>query len=177
MPLTFIPTYADAEYETVLGLGLSRGAIESVSLVAIISIEGENQFDSQSIKKGNFARKRFLGQKPAKFSVTYVMLPDEEQNFWKRVLPLLRPKTPAGSAQPLIAVNPQINRIGIELVTVLSYSIGPADARDGRTISIELEEWTREPTPARAAAAASAGDAQDREPLAVPPAAVLGNAK
>ena len=50
-------------------------------------------------------------------------------------------------------INPQINRTGIDKVTVRRMRIGHPTARDGRLVTLELQEWAPAPTKAKASTA------------------------
>jgi len=144
-----IQGYTDPQAESLLRMGPTGGTLVLVSDCAHVTSHLENGFDRQAAKGANFGRKKFLGVAPATFTVTFVVLPEEEDDFWSDVVPLLRPKGRQGAAPPIDIVNPQVNRIGITTVTVLSADIDPPSPRDGRTVTIQLEEWTKAPTPAK----------------------------
>lgn len=147
-----IATYADAEREGVLLLGLSPNQLLRVSNTAEIEIELKNDFDKQRHKHQNFGRKKFLGISLAQISVGFVVLPDEEQEFWDKIVPLFRPRGKNGVSTALNVFNYQMNRTGIMLVNVLTSKIGPPNPRTGRKVSLRLEEWTAAPTKPKAGA-------------------------
>jgi hypothetical protein len=140
-----IPFYADPAAESVLRMGPSGKSLVFVSNVAHVSCHLENVFDDQTSVGKNFGRTKFRGIKPAKFTITWVVLPDEEDDFWAKVVPLFRQKGKKGNSPPVSVVNPQINRLGIDTVSVVSSDIEPPDARDGRLVTLQLKEWTPAP--------------------------------
>jgi len=168
-----IPFYADPAAESVLRMGPSGKSLVFVSNVAHVSGHLENVFDDQTSIGKNFGRTKFRGIKPARFTVTFVVLPDEEDDFWIKVVPLFRQKGKRGNSPPIAVVNPQINRLGIDTVSVVSCDIDPPDARDGRQVTLQLKEWTPAPTTPKPVNAGKV----NRDPLnlggsAGPPAAV-----
>jgi hypothetical protein len=144
-----IPVYEDAAAESVLRMGPSGKALIMVSNAAHVSAHVENGFDEQKQKGTNFGRVKFLGIAPATFTVTFVVLPDEEDTFYKLVVPLCRQKGKRGNSPPMTVANLQINRLGIDTVTIKSADIDPPDARDGRQVTLHLQEWTPAPTAAK----------------------------
>jgi hypothetical protein len=140
-----IATYLDAEREGVLLLGLTSTKMIRVSNVAHVEIELKNDFDKQRHKSQNFGRKKFLGITLASIGVDFVVLPDEEAEFWDEVVPLFRPRGKNGVSTALQVFNYQINRVGITLVNVLRSKIGPPSPKSGRKVSIQLEEFTVSP--------------------------------
>lgn len=163
--------YDDPVAESVLRMGPSGEELVLVSTVAHISSHLENGFDRQRTAGANFGRKKFLGLVPATFTVTFVVLPEDEADFWANVVPLFRQKGKKGNAPPMDVVNPQINRPGIETVTVISADIDPPNARDGRTVTVQLEEWT----PAPVAPKPVENGKVDRDPLNLNPTANQSN--
>jgi hypothetical protein len=151
-----ISTYSDAEREGVLLLGLTSTKMIRVSNVAHVEIELKNDFDKQRHKSQNFGRKKFLGITLASIGVDFVVLPDEETEFWDEVVPLFRPRGKNGVSTALQVFNYQINRVGITLVNVLRSKIGPPSPKSGRKVSIQLEEFTVSPTKPKDAPDASA---------------------
>jgi hypothetical protein len=136
-----IPFYADPYKETVLILGGPKGLV-LVSEVADVEIELENEFDTQRRKGHNAARPKFLGIKPAEIDVEFIVMPDEEEAFFRDVVPILRAKAKNGNSPPLDILNHQANRLGINTVILKRSKIGKPDAREGRHVSIKLQEWT-----------------------------------
>jgi hypothetical protein len=167
-----IPFYSDPIAESVLRMGPSGGELALVSTTAHVSAQVENQFDDQTSVGKNFARVRFVGVKPAKFTATFVVLPEDERDFYAKVVPLLRQKGKNASAPPMSVVNPQINRLGVNVVSVLSADIDPPDPRDGRAVTLHLREWT--PAPVKPKAADTSG-VTNRDPLNLNPAATAKN--
>lgn len=128
-------------------MGPSGGTLFLVSNAAHISSHLENKFDDQTSVGKNFAKVRFLGIKPAKFTITFLVMPEEEAAFWKDIVPLFRQKGKKGNAPPMTAVNPQINRTGVSIVSIVSADIDPPDAGQ-RQVTIQVQEWTEKPTTA-----------------------------
>lgn len=149
-----IPTYADPIGEGIVRMGISGQAPVLVSAAADVEIELKNGFDNQRPKRKNFGRVKFLGIDLAKATVDFTVMPDEERDFWARVVPLVRQKGTRGNAPPIDIINLQLNRAGVTTVTVLSCKIGSPSARDGRRVTINLQEWApapSEPKPSDAA--------------------------
>jgi hypothetical protein len=144
-----IPFYLDPAAESVLRLGPSGKSLVFVSNVAHVSGHVENAFDDQTSVGKNFGRTRFRGVKPATFTITWVVLPEEEDHFWQSVAPLFRQKGKEANSPPMACINPQINRWGIDTVSVVSADIDPPDARNGRGITLQVKEWTPAPTAAK----------------------------
>jgi hypothetical protein len=96
---------------------------------------------------------KFLGIDLARANVDFVVMPDEEASFWREVVPLFRQKGKGGNAPPIDVINLQLNRAGITTVTVLRAKIGQPNARDGRRVSVELQEWAKAPTTPKPAVA------------------------
>jgi hypothetical protein len=140
-----IPFYLDPAAESVLRLGPSGKALVFVSNVAHVSGHVENAFDDQTSVGKNFGRTRFRGVKPATFTITWIVLPEEEDHFWKNVAPLFRQKGKKANSPPMSVVTPQINRWGIDTISVVSADVDPPDARNGRGISLQVKEWTPAP--------------------------------
>lgn len=166
-----IPFYEDAAAESVLRMGPSGGSLVLVSNAAHVSSHVENGFDDQTKGGSNFGRTKFLGIKPAEFTVTFAVLPEEETDFWGSVAPLFRQKGAKGNAPPMAIVNPQVNRLGIDTVTVVSADIDHPDARDGRQVTVKIKEWTPAPvtpTPVQAGVA-------NKDPAQLQPEAVQKN--
>lgn len=141
-----IPFYADPAAESVFRLGPSGKPLVFVSNVAHVSGHVENAFDDQTSVGKNFGRTKFRGVKPATFTITWVILPEEEDHFWQNVAPLFRQKGKKANSPPMACVTPQINRWGIDTISVVSADIDPPDARDGRQITLSVKEWTPAPT-------------------------------
>ncbi len=139
-----IPTYADPYKESVLILGGPKGLV-FVTEAAEIEIEFEDQFDTQKRKGYNAARPKFLGTKPAEISVDFIVMPDEEEAFWRDVVPILRTKSKKANSPPRDILNHQVNRAGITSVLLKRSKIGKPDPRAGRHVSISLQEWTPGP--------------------------------
>lgn len=156
-----IPFYDDPAAESVLRMGPSGSSLGLVSDAAHVSAHVENGFDDQRKGGSNFGRSKFLGIAPATFTVTFAVLPHEEAHFWASVAPLFRQPGKKGNSPPMSVVNPQINRWGIDTVTVVSADIEAPDARDGRSVTVELKEWT----PAPVAPAPSTAASVNRDPL------------
>jgi hypothetical protein len=150
-----IPFYPDPNAESVLRMGPSGGALVLVSNAAHVSGHLENKFDDQTSVGKSFAKVHFTGIKPATFVITFVVMPDEEAAFWKDIIPLCRQKGKKGNAPPMSVVNPQINRTGVDTVTIDSADIEAPDAGQ-RQVTINVKEWTPKPvTPAPAKAKTS----------------------
>lgn len=167
-----IPFYSDAAAESVLRMGPSGGALVLVSNAAHVSGHVENGLDEQTKAGANFGRSKFLGTKPASFTATFVVLADEEGDFWAKVVPLFRTKGKKGAAPPMAIVNPQVNRLGVSTVMVVSADIDAPNARDGRSVTFQFKEWT--PAPVEAATAAAAG-VTNKDPAQLQPAAAQKN--
>lgn len=140
--------YEDAIAESVLRMGPSGGSLTLVSDVAHVSVRLENVFDDQTSVGKNFAKVKFSGIKPAVLHVNFVVLPEEERAFYNQVTPLFRQKGKNGNSPPMSIVNLQANRLGIDTVSIVSADIGAPDAKDGRSVTLELKEWTAKPTKA-----------------------------
>lgn len=165
-----IPYYSDPAAESVLRMGPSGSALVLVSNAAHVSSHVENGLDEQTKGGANFGRSKFLGIKPAAFTVTFDVLAEEETDFWKSVVPLLRQKGKKGNAPPMSVVNPQINRWGVDTVMVVSADVDPPSA-GLRCVTIQLKEWTPAPvTPNETKAAAV-----NRDPLNLAPGAAAAN--
>jgi hypothetical protein len=141
-----IPTYADPIKESTLMMGLSGGELVLVSQTASVEVELKNDFDKQRHKHQNFGRKKFLGISFATIDVEFTVMPDEDADFFRRVVPLLRQRGKQGTAPALQVVNPQLNRLGVTTCNVLRAKIGQPLARSGRHVRLELEEWSVGPT-------------------------------
>lgn len=146
-----IPFYDDPAAESVLRMGPSGGALVLISNAAHVSGHLENGFDEQTKGGSNFGRSKFLGIKPATFTISFVVLPEEEAAFWKDVVPLCRQKGKKGNAPPMAIVNPQVNRPGVDTVTVVSADIEHPEG-GMRQVTLHVKEWTPAPvapTPAQ----------------------------
>jgi hypothetical protein len=140
-----IPFYVDPAAESVLRMGPSGKSLVFVSNVAHVSGHVENVFDDQTSVGRNFGRAKFRGVKPARFTITWVVLPEEEDDFWTKVAPLFRQKGKKANSPPVSVVNPQINRWGIDTISLISLDVDPPDARSGRVITAQVKEWTPAP--------------------------------
>lgn len=165
-----IPFYADPSAESSLRMGPSGGALVLVSQSASVSVRLGIGVDDQTTAGANFGRLRFLGIKPAQITASWIVLPEDENAFWAQVVPLARPKGRRGNAPPMNVINPQINRAGVDLVTVLDLEYGPPSARDGREVTMHMREWTPAPTDPKPAASPV-----DVAPAALQPAAIQAN--
>lgn len=152
-------------------MGPSGGSLVLVSDAAHVSVRLENVFDDQTSIGKNFAKVKFRGIKPAVLHVSFVVLPEDERDFYNQVTPLFRQKGKNGNSPPMSMVNLQANRLGIDTVSIVSADIGAPDARDGRTVTLELKEWTAKPT---AAADVTAGVA-NKDPAQLQPEAIQAN--
>jgi len=141
-----IPTYEDPEKESTLMMGLSGGELVLVSTTAMVEVDLKNDFDKQRHKHQNFGRKKFLGISFATINVEFVVMPDEDADFFRSVVPLLRQRGKQGTAPALQVVNRQLNQLGITTCNVLRAKIGQPLARSGRRVRLELEEWSVGPT-------------------------------
>lgn len=141
-----IETYENPELESTLQLGKSPKSMVVVSDAASIEVKLANRLDKQRKRGANFGRLRFLGVEPAEFSISFVILPSEEKNFWRKVKPLLREPGKNGTAPPLEAIHPQINRVDVTTVTIQSVNIGQPSSATGREVQINVIEWTPSPT-------------------------------
>lgn len=141
-----IPFYDDPEAESVLRMGPSGGALVLVSNTAHVSVRLENKFDDQTSVGKNFKRVKFVGIKPLEITVTFVVLPEDDRAFYNDVTPLFRQKGKNGNSPPNSIVNLQVNRLGVDVVSIVSAEIGPPDAKDGRAVTLNLKEWTPAPT-------------------------------
>lgn len=155
--------YEDPFAESILRVGPSGGDLVLVSDVAHVTSHAENGFDRQRKAGSNFGRVKALGIIPAKFTVTFVVLPEDEQHFWDKVYPLFRSRKKNSTAPPLDVVNPQINRIHIDTVFAVSIDVDPPNPRDGRQVALQLEEWT--PAPVKTVKSAASSKKTDRNPL------------
>lgn len=145
-----IPFYDDPVAESTLRMGPSGKPLVMVSNVAHISGRVENVFDDQMSVGKSFSRVKFRGIKSAEFTVSFIVLPEEEADFWQKVIPLTRQKGKKGNAPPMDVVNPQINRLGVSTVFILSTDIDPPNARDGRAVTMKLREWSAAPVKPKA---------------------------
>lgn len=141
-----IATYDDAEKESTLRMGLSGGELVLVSTTAMVDIDLKNDFDKQRHKHQNFGRKKFLGISFATIDVEFVVMPDEDEDFIQKVVPLLRQRGKQGTAPALQVENKQLNQLGITTCNVLRAKIGQPTARSGRHVRLEMEEWSIGPT-------------------------------
>lgn len=138
--------YDDPAQESVLSLAPSGSALVLVSDRAHITTSLKNRFDKQTKAGQNFGRVKFLGTELAEFTVHFEVLAGFEENlFSKDVLPLLRRKGRNGTSPPFDVFNAQIQRLGIDTVTIVSAEIGPPNARTGRLVTLQLEEWAPAP--------------------------------
>jgi hypothetical protein len=156
MAIERIETYDDPVAESRLFMGISGEQPALISTTAEVEVQLKNGFDNQRQKAKNFGRVKFLGMDLARISVEFVVLPGEEQAFYNTVVPLVRQRGKKGNAPPLDVINLQMNRIGIDVVTVLTCKIGPPNPRSGRRVQIELQEWAPAPTAPKAVKAATA---------------------
>lgn len=141
-----IATYADPDSESIVRMGVSGSQPVLVSDAAEVEVELSNGFDKQRHKAKNFGRVKFLGIDLAKASISFTVMPDEETNFWSRIVPLIRQKGKTGNAPPLDIITPQLNRAGISTVTILKAKIGQPNSRDGRRVTIDVQEWAPAPS-------------------------------
>lgn len=142
-----IQGYVDPAAESTLQMGLSAESLVLVSQAAHVSSSLANRFDSQRKKGENFEVQKFLGIAPARFTITFIVTPEEEDHFWSKILPLLRQKGSKGAAPPLEIVNPQVNRVGVRKVVMLSSEIDPPSPRDGRSVTLQVEEQRKTAVP------------------------------
>lgn len=142
-----IPFYEDPGAESVLRMGPSGGSLVLVSDAAHVAVRLENVFDDQTSIGKNFAKVKFRGIKPAILHVSFIVLPEEESAFYNQVTPLFRQKGKNGNSPPMSIVNLQANRLGIDVVSIVSADIGPPDAGQ-RCVTLELKEWSAKPTKA-----------------------------
>lgn len=140
-----IATYNDPIAESTIRLGVSGKQPVLVSTTAEVEVILKNGFDNQRQKGKNFGRVKFLGVDLARVTVDFSVMPDEETNFWRLVVPICRQKGPKGNAPPIDIINLQANRAGISTVTVLTCKIGAPSARSGRRVQLELQEWAKAP--------------------------------
>ncbi len=133
--------YKDPEAESSIALSNVL-----LSNMASISSKLQNKFDFQKKKGENFARTRFLGIEPAKFRVSWTVYPEEEETFWRDVVPQLREKTLRAAAAPKNVKCRQINNLGIRQVVVTDVDIAAPNAKDGREVTCELQEWVKTTT-------------------------------
>lgn len=131
--------------EGILRIGPSPRALVLVSNAADVELRLESTFDTQRKHGASKARPKFTGFKPAEIDVSWVVMPEEEDDFWAKVVPLLRPRSPKAEAPPLDVVNLQINRAGIQKIVLRTSRIGAPNARDGRQVSAQFTEWTLAP--------------------------------
>lgn len=131
--------------EGILRLGPSARSLVLVTNAAEIEIRLESTFDTQRKHGASKARPRFTGFKPAEIEARWIVMPDEEDDFWRNVVPLLRPRSPKAEAPPLEIVNLQANRAGIKKILLTTSRIGTPNARDGREVSAQFREWTLAP--------------------------------
>jgi hypothetical protein len=139
-----IPYFVDAATEGTVKLG-PNGKFVLVSNAAEVEIELENLFESQRKKGANVGRPRFLGISPVEIAISFTVLAAEEVAFWRDVAPLLRAKTPKGNSPPLDIQSPPVNRLGVRTVILKKSKIGGPNAREGRHVSITLQEWSAKP--------------------------------
>jgi hypothetical protein len=140
-----IPFYPDPGAESTLYLSVSGQPPILVSQVAFVASRLDNAFDEQKQAGSNFGRVTFIGIQPAEFTVSIIVLPEDEAHFWSKVVPLFRQKGEKGNSPPLDVTNPQINRVGVTTVTCVSSFIDAPHARDGRSVGLVLREWTPAP--------------------------------
>ena len=140
-----MPNYQDPLGESFMSLAPSGDQLQLITTRAHVTAKLENKFDRQTKAGRNFGRVKFLGAELAKFDVFFVVLPEEEEDFWRDMAPLMRRKGRNGVSPPVDVLNLQINRHGIETVTIVSSEVGPPSAREGRMIRLQLEEWSPKP--------------------------------
>lgn len=150
-----IPTYDDPAKESVFQLAISGQAFVLVAEQALVEFELVNDFDKQRHKNQNFGRKKFLGINFVKAEVNFTVYPDEERNFWDRVVPLLRQRGKKGNSPALEVLNYQLNRAGITHCNILRARIGPPLAKSGRAVTLHIEEWSSGPTKPKPSVAAA----------------------
>lgn len=131
--------------EGILRLGPSARALVLISTAADVELRLESTFDTQRKHGASKARPKFTGFKPAEIDVSWVVMPEDEDDFWKSVVPLLRPRSPKAEAPPLDVSNLQMNRAGISKIVLKTSRIGAPNARDGRQVSAQFTEWTIAP--------------------------------
>jgi len=132
--------------EGILRLGPSGRALVLITNAAEVEISLESKFDTQKKSGASKARPRFIGFAPAEIDVSWQVMPEEDDAFWRDVAPLLRPKSPKAEAPPLDVQNLQINRVGITKIVMRSSRIGTPNAREGRHVSARFTEWTIAPS-------------------------------
>lgn len=116
-----------------------------VSNEARIMFHGANELDEQKPTGGNLGRLKGLGVRLTMVTVSFLVLAEDEANFWGKVYPLLREKGNRGNAPPLDLINPQATRANMTTVTVSDYDIGDPNPRDGREVTIKFKEWAPAP--------------------------------
>lgn len=143
-----IPFYDDEQLAGLgtLQMGTSDADLIVVSTTALVDVQGRNVVDEQTKPGKNFGRTQFVGIAPVLASITFTILPDDEDHFFDRVMPLFRQRGRDGVAPPISVVNDQLNRIDVDTVMVLDYRYGHPSARDGRQVMVKVREWTDKPT-------------------------------
>lgn len=141
--------YDDPIEESLFRMGPSGGQQFLVSTIAHVSTQLKSGFDRQNKAGRSFGKVKFLGTLPATFNLTFIVLPEDEFQFYNEVVPLFRAKGRKGVAPPMDVSNLQINRLGIFTVFVLATEIGEPNSLSGRAVSVEIEEWTPGPSKPR----------------------------
>lgn len=132
----------DGADEQNLFLGTTGDPPVLVSDNAKIVICGGNKIDGQTSGGTNKARVKFKGVKLSRLVASFIVTPDQEDDFWENVFVLFRMPGDKGRALPLEITHGSSNRAGVTTVTIEDYKLGEADPVRGREIMIEMREWS-----------------------------------
>lgn len=134
----------DGADEQNLYLGTTGDPPVHVSDNAKIVICGGNKIDGQTSGGTNKARVKFKGLKLSKLIASFIVVPEQEDDFWQDVFVLFRMPGNKGRALPLEITHATANRAGVPTITIEDYKIGEADPVRGREVMIEMREWSDE---------------------------------
>jgi len=138
-----IETYEDnGAAECTLLLGTTGDPPVLVSQTADVHVKGGNKIDGQTSGGSNKARVKFKGVELTKIMVSFILLPEDEKQFWEDTFTLLKMPGERGRALPLDITNATVNRAGVTTVMIDDYDIGKADPVHGRSVSINMREWS-----------------------------------
>lgn len=141
--MTEIPTYPNnGQDETTLLLGTTGDPPVLVTQFASVHVKGGNKIDGQTAGGSNKARVKFKGLELTRVVVSFVLLPEDEDAFWTDTFTLLKMPGERGLALPLDITNATVNRAGVTTIVIDDYNIEQADPVHGRSVSINMREWS-----------------------------------
>jgi hypothetical protein len=143
--MTDITTYPDnGAAESTVFLGTTGDPPVLLSREASVQISGGNKIDGQTSGGSNKARVKFKGLELSRLIISFVLLPEDEEQFWSDTYTLLRMPGEKGRALPLDITNGMANRAGITTIVIDDYEIDEADPVHGRSVVIRAREWSSE---------------------------------